>query len=440
MKLFIEKAQRKLILLAGALAVLVGAIALTGGATGPAARAERAQQGVAWPQITLRRLAPAFDHPSFVTHAGDGSGRLFVVEQAGRIWILENEQKSDEPFLDISGRVRSYEDPGGGGEEGLLSAAFPPGFADKGYFYVYYTTIESNNVVSRFYLSADPNLADPGSEQQILLIPHPDVNPENVKNHNGGQLAFGPDGHLYLGPGDAQQRVRAQDLGSLLGKVLRIQVEFPSSAIAPAVPSQNAAAQVFLPLVPANPGGPVVEPPTYAIPPDNPFTGTPGARGEIWAIGLRNPWRFSFDSQTGDFYLADVGEREFEEINYRPAGNQGGENYGWPAMEGEECLQGQCSPDQYEYPVHVYSHAAGNCSITGGYVYRGQDYPEMQGIYFFGDYCSGKIWGLQWNNGAVVVEELADTGLRISSFGVDEADELYLIDLQGAVYQVEVAP
>jgi glucose/arabinose dehydrogenase len=353
-----------------------------------------------WPQISLQAFASGFSSPVHVTHAGDGSGRLFVVEKEGRIRIVKNGVLSATPFLAIEDRVLSS-----GSEQGLLCVAFPPGYASKGYFYVNYTRLpDGATVVSRFRTSADPDLALPGSEEPILLVPQP------FANHNGGQMAFGPkDGYLYIGMGDGGSGGdpfnNAQNPAELLGKLLRLD---PESGAAP-----------------------------YAVPPSNPYRAQPGFRPEIWALGLRNPWRFSFDRLTGDLFIADVGQNIWEEIDVQPASSPGGENYGWRIWEGAECydLASGCPiPARYAPPVFSYDHNQG-CSVTGGSVYRGELHPEMQGIYFFGDFCSGMVWGLrrgalQWENALLV-----DTTYLISTFGEDEKGNIYLADYRtGSLY------
>jgi hypothetical protein len=255
-------------------------------------------------------------------------------------------------------------------------------------------------------VTADPDVADPNSEEILLAVPQP------FANHNGGQLAFGPDGFLYIGKGDGGSGGdpfnNAQNPASLLGKILRIDVE---SGVIP-----------------------------YAIPPSNPFVQTPGSRGEIWALGLRNPWRFSFDRQTGDLFIADVGQSAFEEVDFQPAGSAGGQNYGWRIMEGAHCFgDPACSQAGLALPVAEYDHAQG-CSITGGFVYRGSAFPRMQGVYFYADFCSGRFWGMKrdgaaWQNTLLLTEPHS-----ISSFGEDEAGDIYAADLAaGAVYEI-VAP
>jgi glucose/arabinose dehydrogenase len=341
-----------------------------------------------------------------ITNAGDGSGRLFVVEQAGRIRIIHNGVILSV-FLDITDRVRSPFS-GGGGEEGLLSVAFPPGYGSgKDHFYVYYTRTDGNNQVSRFSLGEDPLIADPNSEEIILTINHP-----TYQNHNGGQIIFGKDGFLYIGTGDGggggDPDQNAQDPSSLLGKLLRIDVE------AGVIP--------------------------YKIPSSNPFVGLPGHQEEIWALGLRNPWRFSTDRQNGDLYINDVGQSSWEEINQQPGNNTGGTNYGWNILEGFDCYgASSCDDTGMTYPVYIYpTHVDGTCSITGGFVYRGQDYPELFGIYFYADYCNGKIWGLRNQNGNWDNHQFLDTPYSISTFGEDEEGNLYFADRStGKIYQIQ---
>jgi glucose/arabinose dehydrogenase len=375
------------------------------------------------PMISLVPVGDSFERPVHINHAGDGSGRLFIVEQRGRIYILEGEVV-EEPFLDIVDRVESPAS-GGGNEEGLLSVAFPPNFVEKGYFYVYYTMKDGNNVLSRFHLSVNPNIADPTSEEQILVFPHP-----VHRNHNGGQLAFGPDDYLYIGTGDGggggDPFENAQDPSSLLGKILRIDVETGSLTTA----SIDFDHYLYLPTI-FNESS-MIAFPEYAIPWDNPFIHDPAYRPEIWALGLRNPWRFSFDRQTGDLYIADVGQNRWEEVNFQPSDSPGGENYGWNIMEGYECYQAnECDMEGLSLPIYTYPTSFPECAITGGFVYRGQIYPELRGIYIYGDYCSGKIWGLQMHGEQWENELLASTSYRISSFGEDEEGEIYLSDLSG---------
>jgi len=344
--------------------------------------------------ITLTRVAGGFVHPVTLAHAGDGSGRMFVVEQRGTIKILRDGRVAPTPFLDIKRLVNQK-----GSEQGLLGLAFPPEFGVLKNFYVNYTDRNGvgNTSISRFGLTADPERADPGSRVELLNITHP------FANHNGGELAFGPDGFLYIGTGDGgsggDPYGNGQKRTALLGKLLRIDV-----------------------LTGAKP---------YAVPAGNPFG------NEVWAYGLRNPWRFSFDRLTGDLYIADVGQDKVEEIDYQPAGRGAGANYGWNVMEGTHCFAASnCSSDGLTLPVAEYLHGNGDCSVTGGYVYRGSN-AALRGIYFYGDYCSGRIWGLRrsgvkWEN-----HLLKDTKLSISTFGEDEAGELYVVDYaKGDIYRI----
>ena len=350
-----------------------------------------------WPQITLVKRFSGLTQPVHITNAGDGSGRIFIVEQVGRIRVASGGTLRRAPLLDIGSRISCC------GERGLLSVAFPPGFGSKRTFYVDYTDSAGNTVVSRFRLSADPDVADPASEQILLTIEQP------YANHNGGQLAFGPDGYLYVGMGDGgsggDPQNNAQSPLSLLGKILRIDVE--SGA------------------------------PTYAVPASNPFVATAGYRPEIWALGLRNPWRFSFDRRTGDLYVADVGQNRYEEVDFQPAGDPGGENYGWRVMEGAHCYNPDpCSQSGLAQPVFEYDHSQG-CSVTGGFVYRGTIYPRMQGIYFFSDYCSGRIWGLRRDGSSWQSTLLLTSSYTVTTFGEDEAGSVYLADYgRGDVYQL----
>lgn len=374
-----------------------------------------ARAGVNWPQISLTREFSGLSQPVHITHAGDGSGRLFVIEQVGRIRIIKNGVLLSTPFLNITSRV------GCCGERGMLSVAFPPGYGNKGYFYVYYTNTSGNIVVARYFLTSNPDIADPNSEQIVLTISHP-----TFANHNGGQLAFGPDdGYLYLGTGDGggagDPSGNAQNPNSLLGKILRIDVE-----------SGNPTRQ---------------NPTTYTIPSTNPYAQTQGYRGEIWALGLRNPWRFSFDRQTHDLYIGDVGQDTEEEVDFQSASSTGGENYGWNILEGSLCFNppsGCVPPSMYSPPVSEYNHGSNDsigCAVTGGFVYRGVNYPDMQGIYFYGDYCTGRIWGLKFDGSAWQSTLLLDTTYTISTFGEGEDGNLYLADYaNGDIYMLKTGP
>jgi glucose/arabinose dehydrogenase len=335
-----------------------------------------------------------------IVDPGDNSGRLFIVEQPGVIRIYQAGRLLSEPFLDIRQQVGSR-----GNEQGLLGLAFHPAYAQNGLFYVNYTDLNGDTVVARFAVSSqDADRADAGSEQQLLFVRQP------YPNHNGGSVVFGPDGYLYLGLGDGgsggDPQGSGQSLDTPLGKILRIDVDSGSP---------------------------------YAIPAGNPFS-APQAP-EIWAYGLRNPWRFSFDRLTGDLYVADVGQNQWEEVNYLPAGSPPGANFGWNYREGLHPYEGTPPGSSVLIdPVAEYDHAQG-CSVTGGYVYRGEELPAWQGVYLYGDFCSGIIWGLVRDaSGAWQKQVLFETGRNISSFGEDAAGELYLTDLNGAIYRLKARP
>jgi glucose/arabinose dehydrogenase len=402
--------------------LLVLTAALVGHGQAGTRPAALAQGATVWPNIALTHTVGGLSQPLHVTHAGDGGGRLFVVEKAGVIHILRNSSLEPTPFLSIANRVGSA-----GGEQGLLSVAFPPGYATKGYFYVDYTDVNGDTVVSRFYVDSDPDVADPTSEEVILTIDQP------YANHNGGQLAFGPDGYLYISMGDGgsggDPDGNGQNPATLLGNILRIDVE-------PHVTLFSVTHRLYLPLIMSQGEGGLA----YRIPSTNPFTQTAGYRDEIWAWGLRNPWRFSFDRSTGDLYIGDVGQGDYEEIDFQPATSAGGENYGWAIMEGAHCYpSGPCDSTDLVLPVAEYDHGLG-CSVTGGVVYRGPD-PDLQGIYFYGDYCSGRIWGLVQEGGGWSTQVLTNTGLSIASFGEDEAGNVYVTDFwNGDVYRIGEAP
>lgn len=342
------------------------------------------------PGIHYQLIASGFDQPLFITHAGDGSNRIFVVEKGGRIKIIQDGVVLSAPFLDLSSLVSS------GGEQGLLGLAFPPDYAARKVFYVNYTDKigVGNTVVARYSLTG-PNTADPTSAFRLLTITQP------FSNHNGGQLLFGPDGLLYIGTGDGggsgDPFNNAQNTSSLLGKILRINVLTDESS-------------------------------GYDIPAGNPFN------NEVWAWGLRNPWRFSYDRATGDLYIGDVGQNEIEEINFLPSGQSAG-NYGWKIMEGSQCFGSSiCNRDNLILPIAEYNHAEGDCSVTGGHVYRGAEFPNLQGVYFYADFCSGKIRALKNSIGGQVV---LDTPFQISSFGEDENGNLYISDIKsGSIYKV----
>jgi glucose/arabinose dehydrogenase len=346
----------------------------------------------------LQKIVDGLRRPIYLTHAGDGSGRVYIVEQPGRVRILQDGQLLATPFLDITDRVGSRAN-----EQGLLSIAFSPDFPQSRRFFVNYTAKDGNTVVSGFLARADGLTADAASEWQVIRVEQP------YANHNGGQIMFGPDGMLYIGMGDGgsagDPQNFAQNMRSLLGKMLRIDVS-GSSADQP-----------------------------YRVPADNPSLGAE-ARPEIWASGLRNPWRFSFDRLTGDLFIADVGQNKVEEVNFQPA-HQGGQNYGWKFREGFERFAGDPGQIALTDPIHQYAHREGGCSVTGGYVYRGTALPALVGSYIYGDYCSGLVWTLRRNSqGDWQNETLFSTGASISSFGEDEAGELYVLDHGGAIYKL----
>jgi glucose/arabinose dehydrogenase len=363
--------------------------------------AAQATETVVPAAVSLALVADGLQRPVYLASPADGSGRLYVVEQPGRVRVIADGQMLETPFLDLTDRVGS-----GGNEQGLLSIAFGP--AD-GRVYVNYTDLRGDTIVSRFAVNPDGLAADAGNEQVLLAIDQP------YANHNGGLVKFGPDGMLYIGMGDGGSAGDPQNFGqnpaSLLGKMLRIDVSRAD----------------------AERGTP------YAIPPDNPVVFGEAAAPEIWAAGLRNPWRFSFDRATGDLYIADVGQNAIEEINFQPASSPGGENYGWRLREGFEAYRGGADSPSFTPPIHQYGHDAG-CSVTGGYVYRGVQLAGWDGMYVYGDYCSGAVWGLRRGaDGQWVNQLLFNAGFTISSFGEDAAGELYLIDHGGSVYRLAPA-
>jgi glucose/arabinose dehydrogenase len=344
-----------------------------------------------------KAVANGLVHPNGIANAGDGSGRLFIIEQPGDVRIIKAGQLLPAPFLDIRDRVGSN-----GSERGLLGIAFHPKFQTNGYFYVDYTDQNGDTTLSRFKISADPDQADSASEKVLLHIKQP------FPNHNGGNVIFGPDGYLYIGMGDGgsggDPYGNGQSLDTLLGKLLRIDVDH---------------------------GDP------YAIPADNPLVNG-GGKPEIYAYGLRNPWRFEFDASSGDLYIADVGQNKYEEIDFLPANTHTLTNFGWNIREGRHTYSGAAYSGQIPLtdPVFEYDHSQG-CSVTGGYVYRGSALPEFKGVYLFGDYCSGRVWGLLNSGGAWQGKQLFSTTFNISTFGVDEVGELYLADYSGSILRLE---
>jgi glucose/arabinose dehydrogenase len=337
----------------------------------------------------LEEVARGLTQPLSITHAGDGSGRLFVAEQRGTVRVLVGDALQREPYLDLTARTAAR------GERGLLGLAFHPSFAANGRLFVHYTDRDGSTVVSELR-APDPAAprVDPATERILLTLAQP------FSNHNGGQIAFGPDGYLYIGLGDGgsggDPLDAGQDLTTLLGKVLRIDVDG-------------------------------AEP--YAVPEGNPFVGVSNALPEIWAYGLRNPWRFSFDRATGDLWIADVGQNAVEEVNLQHAGSPGGENYGWRPMEGDRCYEpaSGCEDPSFTMPVITYTHASGwGRSITGGYVYRGSAVPELEGRYVFGDFASRRLFVAERGPSGWSARPLVDAGFNVSSFGEDEAGELYV--------------
>ena len=350
-------------------------------------------------------VASGFNSPLYLTHAGDGSGRLFVLEQGGYIFVVNPQDGSYDDFtlfLDVSTLLSQDVFQGGYTERGLLGLAFHPNYAETGLVFVNHTDQNGDTIIARYAVSTDdPNQLDAASRVELLKIP------QLFYDHNGGQMAFGADGYLYIGVGDGgslgdNPGAPAQNLSSLLGKILRIDVN-------------------------ADP---------YRVPEDNPFVGVEGAQPEIWAYGLRNPWRFSFDRATGDLYIGDVGQFGYEEIDMQPAGEGGGQNYGWYNYEGLHPYREREALENMTLPVAEYPHIVG-CAVTGGYVYRGAALPELQGVYLFGDYCTGRTWALRQNDADEwQVQPFIETGLTISSFGEDEAGELYLVDFKGDILRL----
>lgn len=364
------------------------------------------------PAMTTELVASGLSSPLYVTHAPGDFDRIFIVEQVGRVRVMNTKTGQMSTFLNIQSIVTS------GGERGLLGLAFHPNYDETGEFFVSYTGVNGVSRIARYSVSEDPDIADVNSGQVMLSISQP------FSNHNGGWIGFSPvDGYLYYSTGDGGSAGdpgnRAQNTGVLLGKMLRIDVDGNNG-----------------------PGG------QYGIPQDNPFVGTTGS-DEIWAYGLRNAWRCSFDRETGDLWIADVGQNAREEINLQLASSDGGENYGWRCYEGNNTYNTiGCPPaSTMTFPIYTYARSGGNCSITGGVIYRGVNIPGLQGTYFFGDYCSARIWSFRSNGGSGVVEftertsELAfqgGTGLSgLSSFGQDAYGEMYMCSLfNGRVFKI----
>jgi len=359
-------------------------------------------------------VASGLGSPVDIAAPRDDPTRLFVVEQGGRVRLIKDGTLVPDPFLDVATEVSCC------GEQGLLGLAFHPDYATNGRFFVFYTNTDGDEVIARYQVGVDLDHADPTSGRILLTIP------DFAANHNGGELAFGPDGYLYAGVGDGggggDPQETGQDLTRLLGKILRLDVD-------------------------------VDVPPYYAVPPTNPFAGRTDARGEIWAYGVRNPWRFAFDRATGDLYIADVGQGSWEEIDVQPATSVGGENYGWDVFEGTHCFEPtppatECPspPTGFTMPIVEYDHGEG-CSVTGGVVYRGCAMPDLRGTYFYADFCSAFIRTFVGPTAADprdrTTELAPGMGLTIdnpTSFGEDARGELYIADYRGEIFKIVPAP
>lgn len=349
--------------------------------------------------VSLTKITDGLHLPVAVTHAGDE--RLFVAEQHGTIRIVQDGRLLPDPFLDVGPKLAID-----GTERGLLGLAFHPAYGENGRFYIIYTNRNGNTVLSQYTVDpADPNRADPGSERFVLLVKQP------FGTHNGGPLLFGPDGMLYVGLGDGgavgDPYDNAQDPRTLLGSVLRLNVD-------------------DLP---------------YTVPSDNPFVRHPHRRGEVWAYGLRNPWGIHFDHATGDLYLADAGQSNAEEINFQAANSPAGQNFGWPIREGFECYGAEmCREAGFVPPIFAYDHSEG-CAVVGGGVYRGRQYPALNGRYFFSDFCAGTIWNLTYRgDGTWQRTAVYETNTQVSAFGTDAHGELLVLTYRpGALWQIRAA-
>jgi glucose/arabinose dehydrogenase len=346
--------------------------------------------------VSFQPLVSDMIRPLYLTHAGDE--RLFIVEQRGRIYVWDG--ASLNLFLDILNRVSPDANTNNYSERGLLGLAFHPNYAENGMFFVNYTNRTGDTVIARMFVSDGPNVANVDSHEMIFTQEQP------FPNHNGGHMAFGPDGYLYVALGDGgsggDPLGAGQDTNNLLGKILRLDVNGDTG---------------------------------YAVPADNPFANGGGA-AEIWSYGWRNPWRFSFDRATGDMYIGEVGQNQWEEINFEPVGTAG-LNYGWNAYEATHEYSGAEPVSDVVFPVAEYSHSEGGCSVTGGYVYRGEAIPDLQGVYFYGDFCSGLVWYAYRTSEETWVSELwMETNTSISSFGEDVNGELYLVDYSGSILKL----
>lgn len=357
-------------------------------------------------EITLQPVVSGLSEPVGVTSARDGTRRLFVIEQGGTIRIVKSRRLRERPYLDISSKVST------GNEQGLLGIAFHPRFEDNRRFYIDYTNTDGNTVIAEYRQSRlRPNRAAVSSARVVLGFQQP------FSNHNGGDLQFGPDGYLYIASGDGggagDPQGNGQRLDTLLGKILRIDVDKDRDGRG------------------------------YGIPSDNPFRDTPGARGEIWSHGFRNPWRFSFDRQTDAMWIGDVGQGRLEEIDYEPADSGGGTNWGWNIKEGTDCYIGAAECEAASAtadltdPIAEYSHDLG-CAVVGGYVYRGNRYPELKGTYFFSDNCSGTIWSLDASNHSPQEEVVRlESGRAVTSFGETGSGEVLVVDHGGHILKLQ---
>jgi len=386
-------------------AALVAISCLTSGGCGSSSEPSDSEGPPSASGLKLETMSTDFSEPVFLTFAPGDATRLFVVEKDGLIRILQNGAILPAPFLDLTAITTKNN------EQGLLGLAFAPDYQTSGRFYVSYTTDGTTpggkSVIARYRVSTDPNIADAASDTTILEADQPYI------NHNGGMIVFGPDGFLYVGFGDGGNAGDPQGFGQkrndLLGSLLRIDVSGAG----------------------------------YTIPPDNPFVGTGGVRGELWNYGLRNPWRFSFDRRTADLYIADVGQADREEVDVQsPSG--GGENYGWNTMEGSECYPpgSSCDKGGLTLPNLEYGHGTA-CSITGGYVYRGTALPDIVGTYFYSDYCAGFLRSFKWRGGTITEQHSwpgAQPPGNVTSFGEDMEGELYILTIQGGIYKLVAEP
>jgi glucose/arabinose dehydrogenase len=343
-------------------------------------------------QVSIRLVTVAKLSEPLAMAVRPGDDALYFAQKTGKVIAMRNGKVDPTPVLDLSAKTS------GGGEQGLLGIAFSP---DGSHLYASYTDVNGDTNVVEYAMSGDR--ANASSARRVLFVPQP------YANHNGGDILFGPDGYLYLGLGDGGSEGdplgSGQDMGTLLGKMLRID--------------------------PHASGGKA-----YTIPADNPFVGKPGIKPEIWASGLRNPWRFSFDRLTGDLWIGDVGQNTWEEVDFQPGGSKGGQNYGWSCFEGNHGYK-SCRPKNAVGPIYEYNHSTGGCVVTGGYVYRGTAIPALDGAYVFADYCTGVMTALVRRNGRIVGKKVLATNLQsVASFGEDQNGELYVLLLSGTVYRI----